>query len=113
MEEKVWIYLSKTGTGFQLAGADIISGFDAFVNADGSYLIEHSYSDIKGYEHFFIYEWDKSQKKRRTIFEGYQRQSVLIGLVKNVDIPESTKQAILKNYLFDEEDLELEKNANS
>ena len=35
MEEKVWIYLSKTGTGFQLAGADIISGFDAFVNADG------------------------------------------------------------------------------
>ena len=113
MEEKVWIYLSKTGTGFQLAGADIISGFDAFVNADDSYLIEHSYSDIKGDEHFFVYEWDKSQKKRRTIFEGYQRQSVLIGLVKNVDIPESTKQAILKNYLFDEEDLELEKNANS
>ena len=78
MEEKVWIYLSKTGTGFQLAGSDIISGFDAFVNADGSYLIEHSYSDIKGDEHFFIYEWDKSQKKRRTIFEGYQRQNVLM-----------------------------------
>jgi len=113
MEEKVWIYLSKTGTGFELAGSDIISAFDAFVNADGSYLIEHSYSDIKGDEHFFIYEWDKSQKKRRTIYEGYQRQSVLIGFVKNVDIPESTKEAILKNYLFDEDDLELEKNANS
>jgi hypothetical protein len=36
-----------------------------------------------------------------------------MGLCKNVDIPESTKQAILKNYTFDEEDLELEKNANS
>ena len=113
MEEKVWIYLSKTGTGFQLAGSDIVSGFDAFVNADGSYLIEHSYSDIKGDEHFFIYEWDKSQKKRRTIFEGYQRQNVLTGFAKNVDIPENLKLAIFKNYTFDEEDLELEKNANS
>ena len=113
MEEKVWIYLSKTGTGFELKGADIVSAFDAFVNADGSYLIEYSYSDIKGDEHFFIYEWDKSQKKRRTIFGNYQRQNILTGFAKNVDIPESTKQAILKNYLFDEEDLELEKNANS
>ena len=113
MEEKVWIYLSKTGTGFELKGADIISAFDAFINADGSYLIEHSYSDIKGDEHFFIYEWDKSQKKRRTIFEGYQRQNVLTGFVKNVDIPENLKKSISENYTFDEEDLELEKNANS
>ena len=37
MEEKVWIYLSKTGTGFELKGADIVSAFDAFINADGSY----------------------------------------------------------------------------
>ena len=113
MEEKVWIYLSKTGTGFELKGSDIISAFDAFINADGSYLIEHSYSDIKGDEHFFIYEWDKSQKKRRTIFEGYQRQNVLTGFAKNVDIPENLKKSISENYTFDEEDLELEKNANS
>ena len=113
MEEKVWIYLSKTGTGFELKGADIVSAFYAFINADGSYLIEHSYSDIKGDEHFFIYEWDKSQKKRRTIFEGYQRQNVLTGFAKNVDIPENLKKSISENYTFDEEDLELEKNANS
>ena len=109
MEEKVWIYLSKTGTGFQLAGADIISGFDAFVNADGSYLIEHSYSDIKGDEHFFIYEWDKSQKKRRTIFEGYQRQNILVNFAKNVHVCHNVRQAIYKEYM-DEEEL---KNANS
>jgi len=113
MEEKVWIYLSKTGTGFELKGSDIISAFDAFINADGSYLIEHSYSDIKGDEHFFIYEWDKSQKKRRTIFGSYQRQNILTGFAKNVDIPENLKKSISENYTFDEEDLELEKNANS
>ena len=109
MESKVWIYLAKTGTGFELKGADIISAFDAFINADGSYLIEHSYSDIKGDEHFFIYKWDKSQKKRRTIFEGYQRQNILTGFAKNVDIPENLKLAIFKNYTFDEEETE---NAN-
>ena len=113
MEEKVWIYLSKTGTGFQLTGSDIISGFDAFVNADGSYLIEHSYSDIKGDEHFFIYEWDKSQKKRRTIYESYKREMVLMGLVKNVNIPDNVKQAIIYIYFDENEELELEKNANS
>jgi len=110
MEEKVWIYLAKTGTGFELKGADIISAFDAFINADGSYLIEHSYSDIKGDEHFFIYEWDKSQKKRRTIFEGYQRQNILTGFAKNVDIPENLKKSISENYIFEEEETE---NANS
>lgn len=109
----VWIYFSKTGTGYELKGSDVISGFDAFINMDGTYMVEYAFSDMKDDMEFFIYEWDKSQKKRRTIFEGYQRQSVLMGLCKNVDIPESTKQAILKNYTFDEEDLELEKNANS
>ena len=110
MEEKVWIYLSKTGTGFKLKGADIVSAFDAFINADGSYLIEHSYSDIKGDEHFFIYEWDKSQKKRRTIFGSFQRQNILTGFAKNVDIPENLKKSISENYIFEEEETE---NANS
>jgi len=106
MEEKVWIYLSKTGTGFELKGADIVSAFDAFINADGSYLIEHSYSDIKGEEHFFIYEWDKSQKKRRTIFGSFQRQNILTGFAKNVDIPENLKKSISENYIFEEEETE-------
>ena len=113
MESTTWIFFAKTGTGYELKGSDVVSGFDAFVNSDRTYMIEHAYSDIKESMNFFIYEWDKSQKKRRNIFEGYQRQNVLMGLAKNVDIPESTKQAILKDYTFDDEDLELEKNANS
>ena len=113
MESIVWIYFSKTGTGYECKGSDIISGFDAFVHTDGTYLIEFSYSDLMSQMHFFIYEWDKSQKKRRTIFEGYQRQNVLTGFAKNVDIPENLKKSISENYTFDEEDLELEKNANS
>ena len=83
MEEKVWIYLSKTGTGFELKGADIVSAFDAFINADGSYLIEHSYSDIKGDEHFFIFDWDKFKKNRRTILGIYKKKINLIELLRN------------------------------
>jgi hypothetical protein len=30
----VWVYFSKTGTGYELKGSDIISGFDAFINTD-------------------------------------------------------------------------------
>jgi len=113
MEAKVYIYFSKTGVGYEIAGENVISAFDSFILKDGTFIVEFSYSDYIDDMAFFVYEWDKSQKKRRTIFEGYQRQSVLMGLCKNVDITESTKQAILKNYTFDEEDLELEKNANS
>ncbi len=45
MEPTVWIYFSKTGTGYELQGTDIISGFDAFINTAGTYLIEHSFSE--------------------------------------------------------------------
>ena len=113
MEPTVWIYFSKTGTGYELKGSDVISGFDAFVNTDGTYMVEYAFSDMKNSMHFFIYEWDKSQKKRRTIFGSYQRQNILTGFAKNVDIPENLKKSISENYTFDEEDLELEKNANS
>ena len=100
MDSTTWIFFSKTGTGYELKGSDVVSGFDAFINSDKTYMIEYAYSDIKESMHFFIYEWDKSQKKRRTIFEGYQRQNVLTGFAKNVDIPENLKLAIFKNYTF-------------
>ena len=109
MNSHVWIYFSKTGVGYELVGTDVISGIDAFIHGDATFLVEYSHSDMMNDMHFFIYEWDKSQKKRRTIFEGYQRQNVLTGFAKNVDIPENLKLAIFKNYTFDEEDLELEK----
>jgi hypothetical protein len=110
----VWVYFSKTGTGYELKGIDIISGFDAFINSDGTYLIEYAFSDMKNDMHFFIYEWDNSQKKRRTVFEAYQKELVLMGMVKNIDkLPLNVQQKILSMYVNDAEELELEKNANS
>jgi hypothetical protein len=109
MESTVWIYFSKTGTGYELKGSDVVSGFDAFINTSGTYLIEYCFSEIKDMMHFFIYEWDNSQKKRRTIFEGYQRQNILVNFAKNVHVCHNVRQAIYKEYM-DEEEL---KNANS
>ena len=114
MEPTVWIYFSKTCTGYELKGSDVISGFDAFINMDGTYMVEYAFSDIKNSMHFFIYEWDNSQKKRRTVFESYKKELVLMGMVKHIDkIPLPIAQKILSMYVNDEEELELEKNANS
>ncbi len=114
MEPTVWIYFSKTGTGYELKGSDIISGFDAFINMDGTYMVEYAFSDMKNSMHFFIYEWDNSQKKRRTVFESYKKELVLMGMVKHIDkIPLPIAQKILSMYVNDSEELELEKNANS
>ncbi len=102
MEPKVWIYFSKTGTGYELQGTDIISGFDAFINTAGTYLIEYSFAEIKEEMHFFIYEWDNSQKKRRTIYERNQRQNILLNFAKNVDLVHNVRQHIYKEYMEEE-----------
>jgi hypothetical protein len=113
MNSQVWIYFSKTGTGYEMSGSDIISGIDAFISMDGTYLVEYSYSDLMNDMHFFIYEWDGSQKKRRTVYESYKKELVLMGMAKHIDkLPSDVKLKILTMYLNDEE-LELEKNANS
>jgi hypothetical protein len=111
MQTKVWIYFSKTGTGYEAKGEDIISAFDAFVQMNGTYLIELSFSTLLNDMNFFIYEWDNSQRKRKTIYESYKKEIILVGLMKNVELPDSVKNYINKLYLADE--LELEANANS
>ena len=111
MQTKVWIYFSKTGTGYEAKGEDIISAFDAFVQMTGTYLIELSFSPLLNDMNFFIYEWDNSQRKRKTIYESYKKEIILLGLMKNVDLPDSVKNYINKLYLADE--LELEASANS
>lgn len=111
MQTKVWIYFSKTGTGYEAKGEDIISAFDAFVQMTGTYLVELSFSPLLNDMNFFIYEWDNSQRKRKTIFESYKKELILLGLMKNVDLPDSVKNYINKLYLADE--LELEASANS
>ncbi len=111
MQTKVWIYFSKTGTGYEAKGEDIISAFDAFVQMTGTYLVELSFSPLLNDMNFFIYEWDNSQRKRKTIFESYKKELILLGLMKNVDLPDSVKNYINKLYL--DEELELEASANS
>jgi hypothetical protein len=110
MDSTTWIFFSKTGTGYELKGSDVVSGFDAFINSDKTYMIEYAYSDIKESMHFFIYEWDSSQKKRRTIFEGYQRELILVNFAKCVNVSHNVRQTIFKEYLLTDEELE---NANS
>ena len=39
MDSRVWVYFSKTGTGYECKGSDIISAFDAFLFKDGTYLV--------------------------------------------------------------------------
>jgi hypothetical protein len=64
--------------------------------------------------YFFIYEWDNSQKKRRTVFDRYKKETVLMGMAKHIDkLPLDIKEKILSMYYNDDEELELEKNANS
>jgi hypothetical protein len=109
-ESRVFVYFKKNCHGYELKGSTITSGWEAFMSRPDTYLVEYDYSDMQGSMHFFIYEWDKSQKKRRTIFGSYQRQNILTGFAKNVDIPENLKLAISENYIFDEEETE---NANS
>ncbi len=112
MTSQVWVYFSKTGIGYEMTGTDVISGIDAFINIDGTYLVEYSYSDLMNDMHFFIYEWDNSQKKRRTIYESYQKELVLMGMVKHIDkLPPDIKAKIVSMYVIDDE--ELQKSANS
>jgi hypothetical protein len=114
LSDQVWIYFSKTGIGYEIKGSDAISGFDAFINMDETFLVEYAFSDMMSDMHFFIYEWDKSQKKRRTVFESYKRELILMGIVKHMDkFPIEIKQKILEMYVDGSEELELEKNANS
>ena len=109
MEPTVWIYYGETGTGYELKGTDIISGFDGFLSRDDTYLIEYSYADLIDEMYFHIYEFDKSQKKRRGIYEGKQRKDILLKFAKNVDVCHTVRQAIYQQYM-DAEELE---NANS
>jgi len=111
METKVWIYFSKTGTGYELKGDDIISAFDAFIYMDGTYLIEFSHSAILNDMNFFLYEWDKSQRKRKTVFENFKKKIILLGFMKNVNLPQNAQNFICG--LYESEELGLEASANS
>ena len=111
METKVWIYFSKTGTGYELKGDDIISGFDSFIHMDGTYLIEFSHSSILNDMNLFAYEWDNSQRKRKTVYENFKKKIILLGFMKNVELPQNVSNHILNTY--DAKELELEASANS
>ena len=111
MSDHVWIYFSDTGFGYELKGIDIISGLDAFLYKEKTYLIEYSYSDMVDNMKFFIYQWDNSQKKRKTVFEEHKKGMILIEFLKNVELPNYVQDQIKSAYL--NEELDLEANANS
>jgi hypothetical protein len=109
MFDHVWIYFNKTGWGYELKGMDIISGLDAFLHVDDTYIVEFSYTDIADDMSFSVYQWDNSQKTRRTISEKLKRENVLVGVLKNVpNLPEYVSEKIKNIYL--EHEVE---NANS
>ena len=108
MSDHVWVYFSNTGWGYELKGIDIISGLDAFLHVEKTYLIEYSFSDIVNHMTFFIYEWDNSQKKRKTVFEENKKSAILTDILKNVELPDYVSEQIKSVYL--EKELE---NANS
>lgn len=108
MYDHVWVYFSKTGWGYELKGIDIISGLDAFLYVEETFLIEYSYSDVVNDMTFFVYQWDNSQKKRRTI-EPKQKETILLALCKNVNLPDYVIDSIKTAYI----EKELEQNAKS
>lgn len=107
MEEKVYIYFSKTGVGYEIAGSNVISAFDSFIRMNGAFIVEFSYSDYIDDMEFFIYEWDNAQKKRRTVFEAYKRENILLEMMKNIDtLPDNIRAKISKDYLSKENQIE-------
>jgi hypothetical protein len=52
---------------------------------------------------FFVYEWDNSQRKRKTVFENYKKEIILMGLMNNVELPENVENRILNIYNLEQE----------
>ena len=98
MESTTWIFFSQTGIGYEIKGSDVMSAFSAFQNVEKTYTIEYSFSELKDDMHFFVYEWDKSQKREKLVYEEYKREYILIAFARNVDIPDYLKSAIVSKY---------------
>lgn len=104
----------KTGMGYEIKGDDAIAGMKGFINQENAYMVNYSFSDLSDAMLFFVYEWDNARRDFKTVFESYRRELVLMGMVKHIDnLPDIIRQKILEMYHNDDEDLELEKNANS
>ena len=113
MESKTYVYFSKTGTGYELVGDDVISGIKGFIHQDNAYVVNYSFSDLSKSMLFFVYEWDNARRDFKTVYEAYRKELVLMGMCKNIDnLPETIKKKILEMYVDDAEEVELE-NANS
>ncbi len=114
MESKTYVYFLKTGTGYELTGDDVIPGIKGFIHQDNSFVVNYSFSDLSNSMLFFVYEWDNTRRDFKTVFETYRKELVLMGMYKHIDdLPETIKKKILEMYVDDNEELELEKNANS
>ena len=114
MESKTYVYFLKTGTGYELTGDDVIPGIKGFIHQKDSFVVNYSFSDLSNSMLFFVYEWDNAKRDFKTVYASYQKELILMGMVKDIDnLNTNIKHKILEMYVHDSEDLELEKNANS
>lgn len=112
-QTRLFVYFPKSVTGYEVTGDAILTFYEVFMEKPDTYLIEFAYSEFQNGMHLFVYEYDKSQKKRKSIFEAFRKEVVLVSAYKYLDsLPQSAKDMIYNDYLKEELDLEAEANAN-
>lgn len=110
-ESRVFVYFKMNCHGYELKGDTITSGWEAFMNRPDTYYIEYDYSSTSGGMHFFVYEWDKSKNTKKSIFDEWKKQDILLSMKKYVDLPEDVSNKIFEDYLKEELDLEMQANS--
>jgi hypothetical protein len=111
-QTRLFVYFPKSISGYEVIGDAILPYYETFMEKPDTYLIEYSYSEYQNGMHLFVYEWDKSQKKRKSVFESFRKEIILVSAYKYLEsLPQSAKDMIYKEYLKEELDLEAEANA--
>ncbi len=102
---KYWIYNPKTNTGREIFyGKNFVIGLygeeifldGVFPSSDGeAYLIKYELGMFSGEWGFIVYEWKTNQEKRNSL---WYPEKILMGFVKDVEIPKRIKNKILCEY---------------
>ena len=84
-QTRLFVYFPKSITGYEVTGDAILTFYEVFMEKPDTYLIEFAYSEFQNGMHLFVYEYDKSQKKRKSIFEAFRKEVVLVSAYKYLD----------------------------
>lgn len=111
-QTKTFVYFPKSAYGYEVIGDAILNYYENFMEKPDTYVIDYAYSEYQNGMHLFVYEWDKSQKKRKSVYKSFRKQDILVSAYKYLDsLPKSAKDKIFNEYLREELDLEAEANA--